>query len=106
MIWDMTVDNEIEYLLNNAQTHSKGIIGNGEKHAIWISIEYAEDLSTVSLLIYNKTSSKKNAKYIRQETAKKTRYGKNRLTEELRIKVEYTDVDNNIIQTKVTFPLL
>lgn len=110
LIWDQTVDEEIGYLFKNVEDYAPDALEiepeSGEKHKIWVSLEYADNLSTASLLIYNKTDSRKNAAYIRQETAKKMRYGKIRLSEELNIKVEYKDVKNNIIQTKVTFPLI
>ena len=110
LIWDQTVDDEIGYLLKNIEDNAPDVLAldpdSGETHKIWVSLEYPKDLSTVSLLMYNKTNSIKNAAYIRQETAKKTRYGKMRLSEELKIKVEYIDMPKDIIQTKVTFPLI
>lgn len=110
IIWDETVDEEVKYLIANAHQYSKGEfpldINKEEKHKVWISLEYGENLSSVSLLIYNKTSSQKNSEFIRNETNKKTRYGKNRLSEELKIKVEYFDKSDDIIQTKITFPLI
>ena len=110
IIWDETVDEEIKYLILNAHQYSAGSFSigtsNEEKHKVWISLEYKEDLSSISLLVYNKTSSQKNAEYIRRETGKKTRYGKKRLTDELKIKVDYYDKNNEIIQTKITFPLI
>lgn len=107
MIWDRTVDDEMKFLLDNAKDHSKGSIRIfEEEHKIWFKLEYAEDLSTVSILIWNKTSPEINAEFIRQESAKKTRYGKTRLNEELKIQVDWMDMPNNEIQTTITFPLI
>lgn len=112
IVWDKTVDEEIYYLFVNASKHSKGKkFGKTEQHNIWVSLEYDDKLTKVSLLIYNKTESGKNADYIRKETAKKTRYGKTRLKEELKIEVEWNDfpysiTEKDVIETKITFPLI
>lgn len=113
IIWDQTVEEEIGFLLDNAHKHSDGefLMPNSKEtkpHSVWITVEYAVDFSTLSLLIYNK--SLKNAKYISDASAKKTRYGKSRLSEELDVQVKYydfkTECDDCIIETKVTFKLI
>lgn len=111
IIWDRTIEEEFEYLLINSHKHSDGAfipsicLNETKEHKVWISIEYAADFSTLSLLLYNK-STKYNAEHIRKESAKKSRYGKSRLSEELNVKVEYADKENNIIETKITFNLI
>lgn len=115
IIWDQTVEEEIGFLIDNAYKHSKNIgkylmLNSKEtnKHSVWITIKYASDFSTLSFHIYNKSSH--NAEYIREASAKKTRYGKSRLSEELDVKVEYHDFqkerDYYIIETKVIFNLI
>ena len=112
IIWDRTVEEELEYLIINANEHSNGVFipsnyhGEAIAHRVWISIEYAANYSSLSLLIYNKSNQQKNAEYIKKESEKKSRYGKSRLSEELDIETEYFDKENNIIETKVTFKLI
>jgi hypothetical protein len=115
IIWDQTVEEEIGFLIDNAYKHSKDIgkylmLNSKEtnKHSVWITVKYASDFSTLSFHIYNK--SLHNAEYICEASAKKTRYGKSRLSEELGVKVEYHDFqkerDCYIIETKVIFNLI
>lgn len=112
MIWDQTVDEEMEYLIHNANNHSENKKISGLKfgvegeHKVWTTIEYEENLSSISVLFYNKTTPEHNAAYITRETAKKTRYSKSRFLNELHIKVSYEDIDDNIIQTRIEFPLI
>ncbi len=112
IVWDRTVEEELEYLIIDANKHSNGVFLPSNcpdktiKHKVWISIEYADDFSSLSLLFYNKSTEQKNADYIRKESAKKSRYGKSRLSEELDVKVEYADKENYLIETKVTFNLI
>ena len=111
MIWDKTVDDEIYYLFKNAFVHSKQKkIGIKDKHVIWVTIEYADDLNKMILKIYNKTTPGINADYIRKESAKKTRYGKTRLKEELKIDVDWHDFtglqEKDLIETRITFTLI
>lgn len=112
IIWDRTVEEELEYLIINANEHSNGVFipsnyhGEAIAHRVWVSIEYAANYSSLSLLIYNKSNKQKNAEYIKKESEKKSRYGKSRLSEELDIETEYFDKENNIIETKVTFKLI
>ncbi len=112
MIWDQTVNDEMEYLIHNANNHSENKKISGLKfgvegeHKVWTTIEYEENLSSISVLFYNKTTPEHNAAYITRETAKKTRYSKSRFLNELHIKVSYKDIDDNIIQTKIEFPLI
>ena len=62
------------------------------------------------LKIYNKTTPGINADYIRKESAKKTRYGKTRLKEELKIDVDWHDFtglqEKDLIETRITFTLI
>lgn len=110
IIWDSTVDSELTFLLENANDYADEEIlspvfnRSKEKHKVWISVEYAEDLSTMTLLIFNK--SKVSVEFIETETAKKPRYEKIRLYEELKIKVKYRKIVNDIIVTKITFPII
>ena len=115
IIWDQTIEEEMGFLIDNAHKHSKNVgkilMPNSKEkntHSVWITIEYASDFSTLSFLFYNKSIH--NAEYIREVSAKKTRYGKSRLSEELDVQVEYHDFEKGhdyyIIETKVAFKLV
>ena len=117
IIWDQTVEEEIGYLIGNAHKHSieKIKMPNSKEtkeHSVWITVEYASNFSSLSFLIYNK--SLHDAAYIEEASAKKKRYGKSWLSEELDVKVKYRDFDKGfdkgsiyyIIETKVTFKLI
>ena len=110
IVWDSYIEDEIDYLLNNAHYHSEGDMcfnndSNGEKHKAWISVKYDMVNQEMSLLMYNKCNSK-TAEKIYKETRKKTRFGLTHLTEEMKVKVEYFDKKDNIIQTCVSFKLI
>lgn len=110
IIWDKTVIQEIEYLIDNAHEHSYEKFRMSDDledmHRVWISIKYADDYSSLSLLLYNKRSLQNTANHIEKESAKKPRYGKYRLAEELGVITKWKDRPNDIIETKITFQLL
>ena len=111
--WDRAVDAELNFLVQNAVEHSGGEITcpvphttNEEMHKAWISIEYAEDLSTMLLLLYNKMKPGITVEYIKKQTEKKQRYDKIHLKENLKIIIDYKPFTDNIVITKVTFPII
>jgi hypothetical protein len=110
MIWDQTVEDEMWFLIDNATKYSNGKLvfpdfGVGE-YNVWITIKYEEDLTSLSLLLYNKTTPEHNAAYITRETAKNTRYSRRRFLNDLHIKVDYNDFGREVIETKIQIPLI
>lgn len=110
IVWDNYIEEEIKYLLDNANTHSDEMISsqedpNGPKHKVWLQVEYDMDRQEMSLSLFNKCKSL-NAEDISKETRKKTRFGITHLKEEMKVKVEYIDHKNHIIQTRITFKLI
>ena len=106
--WDRYIDDEFYFLLRNAQDNSSGSFSMDKKenHKVWLSTKYDLDKSTLSILIFNKALPGKNASYVRRETSKKSRYGKLYLAEEMSVKVEYRDLEENVLQTQVIFKLI
>ena len=47
-----------------------------------------------------------NARTVKEETSKKRRFERNRFIEELKISVDYSDVEDNVLLAKVTFQLI
>lgn len=110
IVWDSYIEEEIKYLLDNANTHSEAEINmdnnsDDTKHKVWLSLEYDMSNQEMSLLMLNKCKTRK-ADAIAKETRKKTRFGITHLKEEMKVKVEYSDIKNDIIQTRITFKLI
>lgn len=110
IVWDNYIEEEIKYLLDNANTHSEEKISledypDSPKHKVWLQVEYDMDKQEMFLSMFNKCKALK-AKEISKETRKKTRFGITHLKEEMKVKVEYVDCENHIIQTRITFKLI
>ena len=112
IIWDRPVDTELRYLIENAGKHGCESIpnpenaGSSEMHDVWISVRYNEKLSELTMIIYNKKAQEKSIEQIEEATARKHRYDKTRMTEDLKIQICYEESAKDILLTKIIFPII
>lgn len=112
IIWDRPVDTELRYLIENAGKHCCERIPNPEStdniemHNVWISIRYNDNLSEMTIIIYNKKEESKSIAQIEETTARKHRYDKTRMTEDFKIQICYEEKQDSILLTKIIFPII
>lgn len=112
IIWDRPVDTELRYLIENAEKHCQESITNPEdgsctdKHKVWVSVRCNENLSELTMVIYNKKGQNESIAQIEEATTRKHRYDKTRMTEDLKIRICYDEWPGDILLTKIIFPII